>query len=88
MEPQYEFYVNDTNNGERVHPRNWMYRVALWAADFDDNKRLKYNPLLTPLIHSGRCCLRIDNTNLKKEFPEIHECVIDIIKSLDVKQLT
>lgn len=86
MNHKYSFYTNDTNTDKRIHPRNWMYRVSGWLATFDGN-RLKYNQLLIPLIYKGRCCLRINEEEIKQEFPEIFECVYNIIQFLDAKKL-
>lgn len=86
MKQNYEFYTNNNNTGGRVHPRNWMYRVASWTATFE-NKKLIYNELLMPVICDGRCCLRINNEKLKEEFPEIYKSVMNLIIELDAKRL-
>jgi len=81
---KYEFYTSDKNAGGHIRPGNWMHRVASWIATFEHN-RLNYNTALMPVVYRDKCCLRINKTQLKREFPEMYESIIGIIILLDAK---
>lgn len=84
---RYEYYISETRAGGTVRPRNWIDRVAILAASFDRSKRLRYNEALVPTTYRGKACLRIDKEMLHVEWPEMYDCVMNIIASLDAKKL-
>lgn len=47
------FIVGFTRQGNRFRPSDWAERIASVFAHFDAHRRLRYNPLVMPVLRAG-----------------------------------
>jgi len=47
------FIVGLTRQGNKFRPSDWVERIASVFAQFDAERRLRYNPLVMPMLRAG-----------------------------------
>jgi len=47
------FILGFTRQGNKFRPSDWAERIASLFAQFDANRRLRYNPRVMPILRAG-----------------------------------
>jgi hypothetical protein len=53
IEKEGYFIVGLTRQGNKFRPSDWVERIAGVFAHFDAHRRLRYSPLVTPMLRVG-----------------------------------
>jgi hypothetical protein len=69
-----------TKDGKQFRPSDWSERLSDILAYFGRDQRIRYSPLLQPIIINGVRCVAVD-TALRSEQPEIYQHVIRFAES-------
>jgi len=55
------FIFGVTHNGNKFRPSDWIERIATVFASYDTGQRLRYDPMVMPVIYEGLPCLFVDS---------------------------
>ena len=69
-----------TQDGKTFRPSDWSERLCDLLAAFGRDQRIRYSPLLQPLIRDGLRCVVVDD-KLRSAHPYIFQQIIDFAQS-------
>ena len=64
-----------TEEGKKFRPSNWAERMSGNLSTFK-NHRIRYSPLLRPIIKDGYQCILLD-ARLKESNPALYQNILD-----------
>ncbi len=73
-----------TTDGKAFRPSDWAERIVDLLAVFGRDQRIKYSPLLLPVIRNGLRCVAIDSS-LKNARPDIFGQVMSFAEANHLK---
>jgi len=69
-----------TQDGKTFRPSDWSERLCDLLASFGRDQRIRYSPLLLPMIHDGLRCVIVDDS-LRATHPSLYQQIIDFAQS-------
>lgn len=66
--------------GRKFRPSDWIERLCAIAARYDEDRRLRYSPYLTPCVANGEPALRVAR-KLAQTNPEVYAFVMDFART-------
>ena len=72
-----------TEAGETFRPSNWAERMSGKLSTFK-NHRIRYSPLLQPMMKEGHKCVLIDK-KLKDSNPKLYESIFEFARTNKLK---
>ncbi|MBI1422351.1 MAG: DUF3579 domain-containing protein [Gammaproteobacteria bacterium] len=83
-----QYILGVTQSGRKFRPSDWVDRVASLFANFDAARRLRYNPLVTPVVIEGLYCLFVAGI-LAVQNPEAYSYIMEFASSnaLQIKEI-
>ncbi len=69
-----------TRDGKTFRPSDWSERLSDLLAHFGRDQRIRYSPLLQPIIRNGLRCIAMD-VELKTTHPDIFQHVMEFAES-------
>ena len=69
-----------TQDGKTFRPSDWSERLCDLLAVFGRDQRIRYSPLLLPMIRDGLRCVVVDDS-LRSVHPYIYQQIIDFAQS-------
>ena len=73
--PDYIIIKGVTENGKEFRPNDWAERMSGKLSTLR-NQRLRYSPLLQPVIQDGHKCVLLDK-RLKDSNPELYRSILE-----------
>jgi hypothetical protein len=64
-----------TTNGRKFRPSDWAERLSGMLSTFGRDQRIRYSPLLYPMLVNGVKCISID-PDLQKFHPEMFAYIL------------
>jgi len=74
------FIVGVAKNGNKFRPSDWVERIATLYARFDASQRIRYNPMVKPVLADGQRCLFVSSA-LEKHNPVAYGFIMDFAMS-------
>lgn len=62
FDSRYVYVEGESSSNTRVRPHNWAERFAGNVASYGADRRLRYSPVLEPVVVNGTKCLRMCRT--------------------------
>ena len=69
-----------TQDGKPFRPSDWSERLCDLLASFGRDQRIRYSPLLLPMIRDGLRCVIVDDS-LRSAHPSLYQQIIDFAQS-------
>jgi len=69
-----------TQDGKTFRPSDWSERLCDLLAAFGRDQRIRYSPLLQPLIRDGLRCVVVDD-RLRSAHPYLFQQIMDFAQS-------
>jgi hypothetical protein len=69
-----------TQDGKTFRPSDWSERLGDLLAEFGRDQRIRYSPLLQPIIRDGMRCVAMD-MELKSKHPDIFQHVMEFAEA-------
>lgn len=69
-----------TKDGKTFRPSDWSERLGDLLAEFGRDQRIRYSPLLQPIMRNGMRCVAMD-VRLKSSHPNIYHHVMEFAES-------
>lgn len=69
-----------TQDGKTFRPSDWSERLCDLLAAFGRDQRIRYSPLLQPLIRNGLRCVVMDDS-LQLAHPNLYRQIMDFAQS-------
>lgn len=69
-----------TKDGKAFRPSDWSERLCDLLASFGRDQRIRYSPLLQPLIRDGLRCVVVDDS-LRSSHPYLFKQIMDFAQS-------
>ncbi len=69
-----------TRDGKTFRPSDWSERLGDLLAEFGRDQRIRYSPLLHPIMRKGVRCIAMD-MDLKSTHPEVFKHVMEFAES-------
>ena len=64
-----------TQAGRKFRPSDWAERMSGALSTFGRDQRIRYSPMLQPLIIDGTKCIALD-PKMKDQFPEMYAYIM------------
>jgi Protein of unknown function (DUF3579) len=77
-----EFHVvfGKSPEGRKFRPSDWIERLCAIAARYDEDRRLRYSPYLSPCVVHGELALRVGR-KLALSNPDVYAFVMEFVSS-------
>lgn len=69
-----------TQDGKTFRPSDWSERLCDLLAEFGRDQRIRYSPLLLPMIREGLRCVVVEDS-LQASYPHIFQQIMDFAQS-------